>query len=77
MVERTGLMISAPHRYHCLDSIPASVSIVCLMFSFLEGLSERGVKVRCEARDCFHLIVQLVNCFPLFNMSPAGYYYKA
>ena len=78
MVERTCLMISAPHRYLCLDSIPESVSIVCLMFSFLEGLAlcERGVKVRCEARDCFHLIVHLVNCFPLFNMSPAGYYWR-
>ena len=74
MVERTGLMISAPRRYLCLDSIPESVSIVCLMFSFLEGFCER---CQCEARDCFHLIVQLVNCFPLFNMSPAGYYYKA
>ena len=72
MVERTGLMISASRRHLCLDSIPDSVSIVCMMFSFLEGLCERGVKVRCEARDCFHLIVQLVNCFPFFNMSPAG-----
>ena len=72
MVERTGLVISAPHCYHCLDSIPESVSIVCLMIVFLEGLCERGVKVICEARDCLHLIVLLVNCFRLFNMSPAG-----
>ena len=41
------------------------------MFSFLDGLRERGVNVRCEARDCFHFIVHLV------NMSPVGYYYKA
>ena len=40
---------------------------MCLMYSFLEGLCERGVKVRCEARDCFHLIVHLVNCF-LFSL---------
>ena len=26
------------------------------MFSFLEGLCETGVNVRCEAHDCFHLI---------------------
>ena len=40
------------------------------MYSFLDGLRERGVNVRCEARDCFHFIVHLV------NMSPVGYYYS-
>ena len=62
-------MISAPPG--TLHSIHEFVSIVCLMFSFLDGLRERGVNVRCEARDCFHFIVHLV------NMSPVGYYYKA
>ena len=40
-----------------------SLSLVCLMFSFLERLCER-----CEASDCFHLIWHPLD--QLFNMSP-------
>ena len=50
-------MISAPPRHLCLHSIPESVSIVCN--SEFDVFSQRdyvkGVNVRCEASDCFHL----------------------
>ena len=67
MVERTGLMVSALRPRLPLFGLNSRVrlcrGLVCLMFSFLKGLCERGVKVIRGARDCFHLIVHLVNCF--------------